>query len=379
MTTPDPLSFVVAAVGLAVVTAAIGLAMRTTMRRLRSLRTAVLVLAGATLAIALASALLAARLMIIDDREMRLLVVIVLSAAGFAALLAVVVSRSIAGDVARLGDTARRVEDGDLDARTGIERRDELGHAAHALDRMVSRLDELERERAGAEAERRALLTSIGHDLRTPLTALRAAVEAMADGVAPDPDRYLRSMQHDLRALESLIDDLFLLARLEAGARSAEHVVLDLGEVVDEAVESLRPAAHARGVELAIDPTAGPAPVRGDGAELGRVIRNLLDNAVRHSPPGGVVTTRVRCDPAPEVSVVDQGPGFPDGFAERAFEPFHRADGSRARTTGGAGLGLAIAKGLVEAHGGEIWIEPAPGGRVTFRLPVVTRPPVGTG
>jgi signal transduction histidine kinase len=82
-------------------------------------------------------------------------------------------------------------------------------------------------------------------------------------------------------------------------------------------------------------------------------------------------------DPAPTVTVTDEGPGFPAGFADRAFEPFHRADDSRARTTGGAGLGLAIARGLVEAHGGEIWIEPGPGGRVTFRLPVVTRPPVG--
>jgi len=201
MRTPDPLAFAVAAAGLAVVTALLGLVLRRQLRRVASLRTAVLVLAASTLGIALVAALLATRLMLIEGRELRLFLVVLASAAGFAGLLAVVVSRSIASDVARLGLTAQRVEAGDLAARTGIERRDELGRAAHALDAMVARLDQLERERAGAEAERRTMLTSISHDLRTPLTAMRAAVEALADGVAPDPERYLTSMAHDLAAL----------------------------------------------------------------------------------------------------------------------------------------------------------------------------------
>jgi len=368
MRTPDPLAFAVAAAGLAVVTALLGLVLRRQLRRVASLRTAVLVLAASTLGIALVAALLATRLMLIEGRELRLFLVVLASAAGFAGLLAVVVSRSIASDVARLGLTAQRVEAGDLAARTGIERRDELGRAAHALDAMVARLDQLERERAGAEAERRTMLTSISHDLRTPLTAMRAAVEALADGVAPDPERYLTSMAHDLAALGSLIDDLFVLARIEAGERTEARDPVDLAEVVDEAVEALGPAAHARGVELAVA-TTGAAFTHGSAAELGRVVRNLLDNAIRHSPPGGVVTCRVRAEPEPTVTVLDEGPGFPPDFAPRAFEAFHRADEARRRDTGGAGLGLAIARGLVTAHGGEISIEPGAGGRVTFRLP----------
>ena len=131
---------------------------------------------------------------------------------------------------------------------TLIVESDELGHVARALDELTARLDTLERERAGYEAERTAMLSSVGHDLRTPLSALRAAVEALADGVAPEPDRYLRSMQRDVEALSALVDDLFLLASIEGGRLDVHAQAADLTEIADEAVDALAPVAAARGL-----------------------------------------------------------------------------------------------------------------------------------
>jgi two-component system sensor histidine kinase BaeS len=286
----------------------------------------------------------------------------------FATLLALIASAPLGRDVRRLETTVRRIEHGDRTVRAEITRADELGHVARALDELTNRLDALERERAGFEAERTAMLSSVGHDLRTPLAALRAAVEALADGVAPDPDRYVRSMRRDVEALSALVDDFFLLARIESGRLDLLPAPVDLTEIADEAVEALAPVAAANGVTIRL--VAGThVRVNGNATALGRVIRNLVDNAVRHAPPGSAVRVEVSASGRPSVSVIDEGPGFPEDFSVQAFDRFTRADASRNRTTGGAGLGLAIARGLVEAHGGRIWIDGPPGGRVAFDLP----------
>ena len=213
------------------------------------------------------------------------------------------------------------------------------------------------------------MLSSIGHDLRTPLSALRAAVEALADGVAPDPERYLRSMQRDVEALSALVDDLFLLARIESGNLDLDRVPLDLSELVDEAVEALAPAADdARRPHRARHAAAGARRRQPDGARA----RGAQPARQRHPARAGGLGRaggRRRRRAAPAGRGVDEGPGFPADFTAHAFERFTRADPSRNRATGGAGLGLAIARGLVEAHGGHIWIGGPPGGRVSFELP----------
>jgi len=143
----------------------------------------------------------------------------------------------------------------------------------------------------------------------------------------------------------------------------------DLSELADEAVEVLQPVAAARGIEIRVD-GPGPLPVEADSAALGRVLRNLLDNAIRHSPPGGGVTVELGVEPDWVVaSIVDDGPGFADDMLDRAFDAFVRGDEARRRDGGGSGLGLAIAKGLIEGHGGDIVIGEGPGGRVRLRLP----------
>jgi signal transduction histidine kinase len=362
----QPVEAALALGGLAVGTIAAAFGLRWLTRRMRSLRRQVLAITLAALAIGAVAAVLLARLMILDSGELARFAGVLAVTAVLATLLVLLASVPLGRDTRRLESTVRRIEGGDRTARTGIERADELGHVARALDELTARLDALERERAGYEAERNAMLSSVGHDLRTPLAALRVAVEAVADGVAPDPDRYLRSMRRDVEALAALVDDFFLLARLEGGRLDLHPVPVDLTDVADEAVEALAPVASVAGVTLALDASAH-VQVRGNPTALGRVVRNLIDNAIRHAPRGSVVQVAVAADGRPSIRVVDEGPGFPPGF--EAFASFTRADASRNRATGGAGLGLAIARGLVEAHGGRIWVEAPPGGRVAFELP----------
>ncbi len=360
-------STVLVALGLVGAAVAAGLALWPLSRRTTSLRLLVLVIVLASLAIGAMTAVALARLMVLEDGEASAVLVVLGATALLSVVLALVASSPLGRDARRVEEAVRRVEAGERDTTPAVVRADELGHVARALAELTDRLATLERERATFDEERRRMLSSIGHDLRTPLAALRAAIEALADGVAPDPDRYLRAMVHDVEALGSLVDDLFLLARIEAGRLDLEREPVDLAELVEAAVESLAPTAASAGVGVHIlAPHA--VPVRANATALGRVVRNLLDNAIRHAPAGSVVQVEVLGGSQPSVRVLDEGPGFPPGFADEAFERFARADPSRNRATGGAGLGLAIARGLVEAHGGRIWIEPADGGRVAFDI-----------
>ncbi len=360
----QPVESVGAALALLALSALAGLALRVVTQRTRSLRYLVLAITLSSLGIGAAAALLLARLMVLDSTEALTVIGVLATTALFATLLALVASAPLGRDAERVEIAVRRLESGDRSGRTGVQRADELGHVARALDELTVRLDELERERESFEEERRMMLSSVGHDLRTPLAALRAALEALVDGVAPDPDRYLRAMTRDVEALGSLVDDLFLLASIESGRLELHREPVDLAELADEAIEALSPAATAANVTLRLRST-GRVPVNGSASALGRVIRNLIDNAIRHAPANTVVEVDVAADGT--LRVIDQGPGFPPGFP--AFERFSRADPSRGRSTGGGGLGLAIARGLVEAHGGRIWIEHTDGGRVAFGLP----------
>lgn len=335
-------------------------------RRATALRRSVGVLSGAIVLVMAIGIALSGRLMFLSSHDLELLWIVLGFALAMGLVLAVTVPGSMTRDLEEVASAARRVGRGERGIRAGVDRNDEIGATAAAFDEMLEKLEHAEAQRDRDDETRRNLLAAIGHDLRTPLAALQAAVEALQDGVAPDPDRYLRSMQQDVATLASLVDDLFVLARLEAGDVQLDLVRVDLTELADEAVEVLEPAAHRRDVELRVA-ASGRVPVVGSPEALGRVIRNLVDNAVRHAPPGSEVVVEV--DDGGAVTVLDQGPGFEPEFIDRAFLLFERADPARARDTGGAGLGLAIARGFVQAHGGEIWAEKGPGGRVGFRLP----------
>jgi two-component system sensor histidine kinase BaeS len=337
-------------------------------RRSRSLTLSLAALPIAALVVVTAAVALAADRMFLSSHDFSLLLVVLATGLVAAVVLAVVVSRGWARELATMRLTAARIAAGEQGARTGMERPDEIGRLASAIDDMAVKLDIAAVEKARAEGDRRDFLAAIGHDLRTPLASLRAAIEAVRDGVAPDPHRYLSAMESDVVALTSLVDNLFLLTRIEAGELDIDRSRADVGELADEAIEVLRPVAGKRGVHLRLEAPSGPLVSHGPEA-VGRVLRNLLDNAIRYAPEGSEVLVTVTNGDGVTVQVTDEGPGFDPAFLVEAFQSFHRQDPARSRATGGAGLGLAIAHGFVTALGGSIWAEPGPGGTVVFRLP----------
>jgi signal transduction histidine kinase len=337
-------------------------------RRSSRLVVSLFVVSVASIGIAVLGVVIAANRMFFNDHDLTLLLVVLgfglVAAVGFAALA----SSALTKDLQRMARTAHRVAEGDLTARTGVERGDEVGALATDLDAMAERLEEADHRRAADEAKRREFFAAVGHDLRTPLASMQAAVEALQDGVATDTDRFYGSLERDIAALHVLVDDVFLLARLQAGDLTLERVPTDLSDLADEAIEVLTPVARKKQVALVIEARSRPV-VETEPSAVSRVLRNLLDNAIRYAPERSTVRVVVDQGEGPTVSVRDDGPGFGPDFVEVAFDSFSREDVSRTRETGGAGLGLAIAHGFVTALGGDIWVDPGPGGRVTFRLP----------
>ena len=235
---------------------------------------------------------------------------------------------------------------------------------------LAVRLAMEERSRRQIEEARRQMVAAVSHDLRTPLASLRLLVEAIDDGVATGEtrERYLREMRGHVETLTALIDDLFELSRIEAGEISWTLERVELRELVDDAVAAMRAPAEARGVRLAASLPAGEVLARANAEKLRRVLLNLIQNAIRHTPADGSVTVRARtAADEVEVEVADDGEGIPSGESERVFEAFYRGDAARGED--GAGLGLAISRAIVEAHGGKIWLERgSPGTRVHFTL-----------
>jgi two-component system, OmpR family, sensor histidine kinase BaeS len=359
-----------AAIFVSVALLAVGLVliMRWRGRRSTSIRRSMTIVGLAGLAIAAVAIAFAAQQMFLSQHDLNLLLVVLVFAVATVVAFSVSVSGDLAQDLESTAAAAQQLQGGDLSARTGVARADEVGTVAAAFDEMAAVLEQRDEERSADEAARRRFLAAVGHDLRTPLASLRAAIEALEDGIAPDPERYLQSMDRDVALLSSLVDDLFLLARLDAASIGIERAPIDVTEAVDEAIEVMAPVASAANVRVELDADHRVRAV-GDSVAVGRVVRNLLDNAIRFAPAGSSVVIWVGDDQGAVVRVADSGPGFDPAFVGQAFDQFTRGDPSRERSTGGAGLGLAIARGFVDGMGGSIWAEPGPGGRVAFRLP----------
>lgn len=304
--------------------------------------------------------------MFLSEHDLQFLLILL----AFATVLGIGVmhalARPLTDDLAALTEVARRVGSGDLDVRAELERMDEVGDLASAIDSMVEQIAQARAAREEAERERSITLASLSHDARTPLTSMRLATEALLDGVAPDPDRYLRTIASDIDAVETLISDLFTIGQLEAGRLELATSPIDLMTTVHDVIECMAPIAAERSVPLLV---SGPtkAPLTADPAQLHRVLLNLVANAIRHSPDGEAVCIDVDIE-ARRLSVLDRGAGFPADFVDEAFQPFRRHDEARERAQGGAGLGLAVAKGIIEAHNGRIWADPGPGGAVHVAL-----------
>jgi two-component system, OmpR family, sensor histidine kinase SaeS len=279
-----------------------------------------------------------------------------------AALLAALgLARSLARRLSRVSAASRELAAGDLSARAPQGGPNELAELAVSFNAMAASLEQL-------FDARRELVAWASHDLRAPVASMQAMLEALEDGLAA-PEDYLPTLREQVRTLAMLVDDLFELARIDAGALTLELQETRVAPLVDSALLMLRPEASARGVALTAQVDDG-ASARVAPEKIERVLFNLLTNALRHTPTDGAVAVHVkRRDADVLLEVEDTGDGLPADGAERMFERFWRGD--RARSGGGAGLGLAIARGLVEAHGGRIWAENRPqgGARVSFTLP----------
>jgi signal transduction histidine kinase len=238
---------------------------------------------------------------------------------------------------------------------------------------LATRLIAEERSRGQIERARRQLVASVSHDLRTPLASLRLLVESIDDGVATGEtrDRYLGEMRTHVEVLTALIDDLFELSRIEAGEISWTMRQVELRELIDDTVAAMQAPAEARGVALAAELPPHEVLASANAEKLQRVLFNLIQNAIRHTPADGSVTVRARSAAGGvEVEVADDGEGISPEDGNRVFDAFYR--GEESRRGDGAGLGLAISRAIVEAHGGRIWLEgAAPGTRVRFTLRAV--------
>ena len=277
--------------------------------------------------------------------------------------------------LARLVVAMQQLGAGKLDQTLPRSRVAEVDQAAQAFGAMAAALRQsLERQEA-LEQERRMTISAVAHDLRTPLFSLRGYLEGLATGLADTPAkaaRYVQVCQDKADALEHLVADLFNYTRTEYLEEAPQYVPLDVAQLLGRLVEGLEPQAAAKGVELRFH-AAVPALILGDARFLMRALENLLDNAIRHTPPGGEVSIAcVEREGRVHVTIRDSGGGIAAHDLPHIFSPLYRGEGSRNRRLGGAGLGLAIARRLVRAHGGEIMANNAPGGGALFTctLPV---------
>jgi signal transduction histidine kinase len=329
------------------------------------------------MAIALApvlGALVAVSLLMILSDHVAVLVAAIVVVAG---ILAVIGARLVAGgilrDVEAIRDGLRAVGQGERNIRIETSARDELAELALAANTMIADLQAEEAARDQSDSARRDLVAAVSHDLRTPITSLRLLAEAVGDDVVADAEMrrgYLRRMRTHIDALSALIDDLFELSRLEAGDINWSLERVPLRELVSETVEAMRLEAETKGVAVVSDVPDQLMPARANPEKLQRVLFNLIQNAIRHTPADGSVV--VRAEPVAagiEVEIADTGDGIGPTERERVFTAFYRGGIEASRTGDGAGLGLAVSRAIVEAHGGRIWLaDSARGTRVRFSL-----------
>ena len=291
-------------------------------------------------------------------------------AGGIALVVARWLARGMTQPLRDMATAARRLEVGDYSTRVGTESRDEVGQLAQAFNRMS---DELEH----VEGSRRDLVANVSHELKTPIAAIRAHLENLLDGVERPEPATLQVMLEQSDRLTRLVDQLLDLSELESGDLPLRRETFELAPVVSRVLSEIEMAGHAGRVELRDELGVGLPPVDADAERIHQVLFNLVDNAVRFTPPGGSVTVRAeRGGDAVRIDVADTGVGIAPEHLPRLFERFYRVDQARSRGAGGTGIGLAIARSVVEAHGGQLRAESelGRGSTFSFELPAAPTP-----
>jgi len=322
----------------------------------------------------------AAALMFISNHDLRLFFVLV----AFALVATVgpvrIVSRRGSRRLEAVEAAAARIAAGELDARVQMAGTDEVARLAGEFNRMADALQAANQRRDQLEAARRELFAAVSHDLRTPLSSIQVMVEALSDGVVSDResiDRYLKTMSAEIDLLSLLIDDVFELAKLDSGELELRLESLHLEDILEEAVALFRPQLDKAAIALRVEHGQPTPMVSGDRTRLQRVVQNLLSNALRHTPSDGTIELQIVArDGGVQVAIRDSGEGIAAEDAQQVFDRFFRSERSRSREHGGSGLGLTIARAIVEAHGGRIWVEQGRhrGASVVFTVPVAATP-----
>ena len=318
-----------------------------------------------------------AQLMFTSPHDLLLAIVLLIFAGGIAIILGYFFSSTITDRILSLKQAAEKLARGDLQTRVPINGRDELSVLASSFNQMAEQLEAADQKQRQLETLRRDLVAWASHDLQTPLASIRAILEALSDGVVDEPDmvkRYLQTAQRDVMSLSTLMDDLFQMSQLDAGGFPLNSAPSSLGDLVSDTLESFSELAYRESVKLEGQVDADVDPVLMDTQAIGRVLNNLISNALRHTPPGGEIKVLARrTSQGVEVNVRDSGQGIQPQDLPHIFERFYRGDASRSRNrgSGGAGLGLAIARGIVRAHRGDIQVQSqvGKGTQFTFYIP----------
>ena len=316
-----------------------------------------------------------ARLMFASQHDLLLATILLLFAGGIAMVLGYFLSSAVTERIRRLDRAAKEIQAGNLSVRVPVSGNDEVARLARTFNQMAAQLQESNANQRALEALRRDLVAWAGHDLRTPLAGVRVLVEALADGIIDDPatsHRYLQQARKQIDHLSLLIDDLFQVSQLDAGGIPLNLESASLADLISDTLENFTGLAARQNIQLSGSASPDIDPLIMDVQRIGRVLNNLVDNALRYTLSGGTVSIQAEVVAGTvRVTVQDSGEGISPGDLPHVFDRYYRGEKSRNQATGGTGLGLAIAKGIVEAHGGQIGVlsSPGQGARFYFWLP----------
>ena len=344
-------------------------------RWVRSLRARLVLMCILTAALSLVNVGFTSALMFLSSHDLGLLAGLLGFSLGMSVFVAFTFSTSTTRSIGSVLEAVRSMNAGSLDARVQVRSADEIEELAGAVNAMAQRLETSFNRERDLDQARKELIRAVSHDLRTPLASIRVMVESINDGVVDDPEtirRYLRSTQSEVENLSQLINDLFELSQMDAGVLELHRESSSIQDLISDTMESMSAQAAARKLTLDGQVDEGLSPVAMDAQRVQRVLYNLVQNAIRHTPPDGTILLRAQdAGGEVQVDVIDTGEGIPEQEFTQLFQKSYRSDYSRSRASGGSGLGLSIAMGIVEAHGGRIWVESkvGKGSRFSFTLP----------
>ncbi len=346
-------------------------------KRLRSIQQKILLAYALGIFVALVNIYVTSQLMFVSYHDFLLLGLLLIFAGLISGAFGYILANDMTQSLRRLQEGAKQLGYGNFSARVQLDEVDELSAVADTFNMMADELEQSFARQRQLEQSRRDLTAAVSHDLRTPLTSIRAMIEALDDGIVTDPHtvhRYYATISNQVGNLSSLINDLFELSQLETGQVKLQKTPVNLNDLLSDVLESLQPQAKAGQILLEGTFRENLPLIQAELMKIQRVLYNLVQNAIRHTPPDGSITLTTNLTPqgGVQVDIVDTGDGIAPEDIPHIFDQFFRGEKSRSRETGGAGLGLAIAKRIVEAHQGTIWVESQleQGSRFSFVLPV---------